>query len=62
MKNGKSQIGINLGDKPNEFIGSVCTRTSVIFACWNFAIVLKPKDNNTQNSSGEMERLQMNPP
>ena len=27
-----------------------------------FAIVLKMKDNKTDNSSGEMQRLQMNPP
>ena len=62
MKKGKSQIGINLGDKPNEFIGSVRTWTSVVFTCWNFAIVLKPKDNKAENSSGVMQQLQMNPP
>ena len=27
-----------------------------------FAIVLKLKDNKTENSSGEMQRPQMNPP
>ena len=27
-----------------------------------FAIVLKMKDNKSENSSGEMQRLQMNPP
>ena len=27
-----------------------------------FAIVLKRNDNKTENSSGEMQRLQMNPP
>ena len=27
-----------------------------------FAIVLKLKDNKIENSSGEIERLQMNPP
>ena len=27
-----------------------------------FAIVLKLKDNETENSSREMQRLQMNPP
>ena len=26
-----------------------------------FAIVLKMKDNKSENSSGEMQRLQMNP-
>ena len=41
-KKGKSQIGINLGGKPNEFIASVPTWTSYL------------KENKTENSSGEM--------
>ena len=34
----------------------------VVFACWNLLIVLKLKDNKTENSSGEMQRLQINLP
>ena len=55
MKKGKSQIGINLGDwqRLHMDVSRICQL--------EFAIVLKPKDN-TENSSGEMQRLQMNPP
>ena len=55
-KKGKSQIGINYANKPNKFV--VVHRISLL----EFAIVLKLKDNKTENSSGEMQWLQMNPP
>ena len=62
-KKGKSQKGINLGDKPNEFIGSVRTWTSHLpTRLLELPIVLKLKDNKTENSSGKMQRLQMNLP
>ena len=63
MKKRKSQKGINLGDKPNEFIGSVRTWTSHLpTRLLELPIVLKLKDNKTENSSGKMQRLQMNLP
>ena len=54
MKKRKSQIGINLG-----FAASTRGRRICLL---EFAIVLKMKDNKIENSSGEMKRLQMNPP
>ena len=54
MKKGKSQIGINLGFAASARGRRICLLES--------AIVLKMKDNKIENSSGEMKRLQMNPP
>ena len=43
----------------NSFVASTHGRRICLL---EFAIVLKMKDNKTENSSGEMQRLQMNPP
>ena len=43
----------------NSFAASVHGRCICLL---EFAIVLKLKENKTENSSGEMQRLQMNPP
>ena len=43
----------------NSFAASVHGRRICLL---EFAIVLKLKENKTENSSGEMQRLQMNPP
>ena len=43
----------------NSFAASAPVRRICLL---EFAIVLKLKDNKTENSSGERQRLQMNPP
>ena len=60
LEKGKRQIGINQANKPDDSFAATAHGRRICLL--KFAIVLKLKDNKTENSSGEMQRLQMNPP